>query len=166
MNDILGHSCSAFSWWSAVQLIVAGESIYSKLCILDRMDRIRLVKHGIPARLLPAVAVDMNVPREKLYGWLGIPRTTANRKVKIGDVLNRDESERVLGIACLIGKIQLLVVGSDESEGFDAARWAAAWLQEENYILGGVAPSAFMDTADGRALVHSLVEQMHSGAYA
>ena len=131
-----------------------------------RVDRIGMVREGLPARLLTTLANDMHIPRERLYGWLGIARTTANRKVKEDELLSQDESERALGIARLVGQIQAMVAESGNPDGFDAARWAANWLEEPNEALGGRAPGGFLDTADGRALVSGLVAQMQTGAYA
>jgi len=153
-------------WWSTVQRLTAGEVAYSVVYGFSRVDRIGIVKQGLPARLLVTLANDMHVPRERLYGWLGIARTTANRKVKEGEVLSQDESERALGITRLIGQVQQIVAESGEPQGFDAARWTANWLEEPNDALGGRTPGEFMDTADGRALVSGLVAQMQSGAYA
>jgi putative toxin-antitoxin system antitoxin component (TIGR02293 family) len=132
----------------------------------SNVDRIGIVKAGLPARLLTTLTDDMHVSRERLYRWLGIARATANRKVKAGDVLSQDESERALGIARLVGLVEKSVAESGEPAGFDAARWTAMWLERPNNALGGKAPGDFMDTSDGRALVAGLVAQMQSGAYA
>jgi putative toxin-antitoxin system antitoxin component (TIGR02293 family) len=132
----------------------------------SNVDRIDIVKAGLPARLLTKLAEDMNVTRERLYRWLGIARATANRKVKADGVLSQDESERALGIARLIGLVDKIVAESGDPDGFDAARWTATWLDRPNHALGGKVPGDFMDTADGRALVAGLVAQMQSGAYA
>jgi putative toxin-antitoxin system antitoxin component (TIGR02293 family) len=154
------------NWTLAVKRVMAGEGTYLTLYSFSLVDRIGLVKEGLPARLLTILAHDMHVPREKLYTWLGIARATANRKVKDDQVLSQDESERALGIARLVGQIEKVVAESGEPEGFDAARWTAGWLEEPNAALRGRPPGDFMDTADGRALVSSLVAQMQSGAYA
>ena len=132
----------------------------------SNVDRIGIVKAGLPARLLTTLADDMHVTRERLYRWLGIARATANRKVKADEVLSQDESERALGIARLVGLVEKIVAESGEPVGFDAAQWTAAWLEGPNNALGGKTPGDFMDTADGRALVAGLVAQMQSGAYA
>lgn len=153
-------------WQPAVKSLVAGGATYRAIYALGRVDRIGMVKEGLPARLLTTLANDMQIPRERLYGWLGIARTTANRKVKEDELLSQDESERALGIARLVGQVQTMVAESGNLVGFDAARWAANWLEEPNEALGGRAPGGFMDTADGRALVSGLVAQMQSGAYA
>jgi putative toxin-antitoxin system antitoxin component (TIGR02293 family) len=154
-------------WRPTVQRLISGEaSSYASIYSMGRLDRIGMVKEGLPARLLTTLAGDMHVSRERLYVWMGIARTTANRKVKQGDVLSQDESERALGIARLVGQVQKIVSESGHPEGFDAATWTANWLDEPNAALGGRAPGEFMDTADGRALVAGLVAQMQSGAYA
>jgi putative toxin-antitoxin system antitoxin component (TIGR02293 family) len=150
----------------ALKRMIAGKGRYLTLYGFGRVDRIGLVKEGLPARLLLTLANDMHVPREQLYRWLGISRATANRKVKGDQVLSQDESERALGIARLVGQVEKIVGDSGEPAGFDAARWTAEWLEEPNAALGGRSPGGFMDTADGRALVSGLVAQMQSGAYA
>ncbi len=132
----------------------------------SQIDRIGMVKSGVPARLLSLLADDMHVSRERLYGWLGIARATANRKIKADEALSQDESERVLGIARLIGLVGKIVAQSGEPAHFDAAQWTAIWLEEPNPALGGKPPGEFMDTADGRTWVAGVVAQMQSGAYA
>ena len=152
---------------SALQRLIAGEAAsYGAFSTFDLAERIGMVKAGLPARLLVTLANDMQVPRERLYGWLGIARTTANRKVRDDEVLSQDESERALGLTSLVGQVQRIVAESGRPEGFDAARWTADWLEEPNDALGGRTPGEFMDTADGRALVSGLVARMQSGAYA
>lgn len=139
---------------------------YRFIYTADSVDRIGLVRKGLEARTLSTLAEEMQVPRERLYGWLGLPRTTANRKLKREERLSPDESERVLGLVRLVGQVQQIVAESGRPEGFDAARWTAEWLQQPNAALGGRPPAEFMDTGDGRALVEGLVAQMQSGAYA
>lgn len=130
------------------------------------VERIGMVRQGLPAQMLTTLASDMQLPRERLFAWLGIARATANRKIKAGARLSQDESERTLGLARLIGHVEHIVAESGEPAGFDAALWTAQWLAEPNPALGGTPPGEFLDTADGRALVAGLVAQMQSGAYA
>jgi putative toxin-antitoxin system antitoxin component (TIGR02293 family) len=152
---------------SPLQNLIAGQATaYGVITSLDLVDRIGMLKAGLPAKLLATLASDMHVPRERLYAWLGIARTTANRKLKGNEVLSQDEGERALGITSLVGQVQKIVSESGNADGFDAARWTADWLEQPNDALGGRRPGEFMDTADGRALVSGLVAQMQSGAYA
>lgn len=139
---------------------------YLALYGIDPVERIGMVRQGLPASLLTTLADDMEVARERLYAWIGIARTTANRKIRDDQTLNQDESERALGIARLVGQVQKIVAESGEPQGFDAARWTAQWLGQPNPALGDRTPGEFMDTADGRSLVAALVAKMQSGAYA
>lgn len=161
------QAAAVSDWRPALQRLIAGEAAsYWVFYSFGLVERIGMVKAGLPARLLTTLANDMHIPRERLYGWLGIARTTANRKVKDDEVLSQDESERALGITSLVGQVQKIVSESGSPDGFDAARWTADWLEEPNHALGGRTPGEFMDTSDGRALVSGLVAQMQSGAYA
>jgi len=146
--------------------LVAGDPHYALLFALGHVERIGVVREGVPATVLSTLAGDMQVTREQLYVWAGIPRATANRKIRLSATLSQDESERVLGIARLIGQVEQVVAESGAPKGFDAATWTAAWLAQPAAALGGTSPGEFMDTADGRALVSGLISQMQSGAYA
>jgi putative toxin-antitoxin system antitoxin component (TIGR02293 family) len=89
-----------------------------------------------------------------------------DRKVRVNKRLNLDESERVMGIARLVGQAQSLVQESGGPPDFDPARWLADWLDRPLPALGGQRPAELMDTAEGRALVSDLLAQQQSGAYA
>lgn len=132
----------------------------------EPMERIQLVREGVPAELVPFVAEEMAITKERLYRTIGVPRATMDRKIRAGQRLNPDESERLLGIARLVGQAEQMVRESGEPDGFDAARWVADWLETPLPALGGSRPAALMDTAEGRRMVSDLLAQMQSGAYA
>lgn len=139
---------------------------YKDMFSLTSVERIEVVKQGVPSLWLNKISADMVVPKDRLFHWLGIPRATANRKVKSGDALDRQQSEPTLGMARLVGLVQNVVEQSGNVEGFDAARWTAEFLERPNPALGGKLPGDFMDTADGRGLVESLILQQQAGTYA
>lgn len=132
----------------------------------DAIARIELVKEGVPAGLLMLISEDMAISKDKLYATIGLARATVNRKLRGKQALNQDESERVLGIARLVGQVSTMVKESGNPAGFDAAKWVAAWLERPSQPLGGKRPAELMDTADGRSIVSDLLAQMQSGAYA
>jgi len=66
----------------------------------------------------------------------------------------------------LVQIVSRIVRESGDSLGFNAAKWTFEWLSNPNPALGGVRPSKYLGTRDGRVLVVSLVRQMQSGAYA
>jgi putative toxin-antitoxin system antitoxin component (TIGR02293 family) len=130
------------------------------------LERVSLVKAGVPASYVKVLSTRMNMPMEQFYRTLGLARPTVDRKVRQSKRLNPDESERVLGIARLVGQAHSLVKESGDAAAFDAATWVTGWLERPLPALGGRAPGEFMDTADGRLLVADLLSQEQSGAYA
>ena len=77
----------------------------------------------------------------------------------------RDELDRERAIGRLTSRVQTIVEESGNLEGFDAARWTAAFLLRPMRALGGKTPSEFMDTEEGQALIENLLLRMQSGAY-
>lgn len=138
----------------------------SSLYPVDAIERVELVKAGVPASLLTLISEDMAISKDKLYSTIGLARATVNRKLRAQQVLSQDESERVLGIARLVGQVDQMVKESGNTDDFDAAKWVAAWLDQPQPALGGTRPAELMDTADGRGIVSDFVARMQSGAYA
>lgn len=132
----------------------------------DLMERVRLVKRGVSAQTVDAMARRMSMPKEKLAGTLGLARATIDRKVRENKPLSTDEGSRVLGLARLVGQVQAMVEESGDPGGFDAAAWVADWLGRPLPALAGQKPEELMDTADGQRLVGDLLARMQSGAYA
>jgi putative toxin-antitoxin system antitoxin component (TIGR02293 family) len=130
------------------------------------MERIRLVKRGVPASALDAMARSMAVSKEKLVGTLGLPRATVDRKSRENRALSPDESSRVLGMSRLVGQVQAMVQESGNQDGFEAATWVARWLERPLPALEGQRPAELMDTPEGQALVSDIVARMQSAAYA
>lgn len=146
--------------------LLSRRSPLASLYSFDAIERVELVKEGVPAGLLVLISEDMAISKDKLYTTLGLARATINRKLREQRVLNQDESERVLGIARLVGQVDQMVKESGNPAGFDAAKWVAAWLDRPQPALGGKRPAELMDTADGRSIVSDLIARMQSGAYA
>jgi putative toxin-antitoxin system antitoxin component (TIGR02293 family) len=132
----------------------------------DPMERIALVREGVPAAMLPFVAEEMAITKDRLYRTIGVPRATMDRKIRARQRLNPDESERLLGIARLVGQVEQMVRESGDPQDFDAARWVADWLETPLSAFGGSRPAALMDTAEGRRMVSDLLAQLQSAAYA
>jgi putative toxin-antitoxin system antitoxin component (TIGR02293 family) len=130
------------------------------------LQRAALVRRGIPARYTEVLARAMHMSKERFYTTVGLSRATVDRKVKANKPLSPDESERVMGIARLMGQVQTLVEESGDPKDFDAARWLAEWLDHPLPALGGQRPAQLMDTADGRMLLADLLAQQQSAAYA
>jgi putative toxin-antitoxin system antitoxin component (TIGR02293 family) len=139
---------------------------FGSLYSVAPMLRVELVRTGVPPEALGLIAQAMGISKDQLYTTLGVPRATMERKLRERRRLNQDESERVVGIARLVGQVDQVVRESGEPKGFDAARWVAAWLDRPMPALGGVRPGTLMDTGEGREIVAGLVAQIQSAAYA
>lgn len=129
------------------------------------LERIRIIKQRVPAKFVVVISVSMKVSKEMLYVTLNLARATIDRKVSKKELLDQDESERVLAMTRLVGQADSIVRDSGTAEGFSAAEWVAAWLQRPHPALGGRRPGELMDTADGRELVTDLLARQQSGAY-
>ncbi len=138
----------------------------NKLYRVDPQTRIAAIRKGIPASMVGELSSMMGMSKELLLGSLGLSRATISRKEKDETALSKDESERVLGVASLIGKVQAMVEESGDPTGFDAPRWVADWLAKPLPALGGATPASYMDTFEGQKLVAELLSMSQSGAYA
>ena len=132
----------------------------------DPMERIRLVKLGIPAKAVAAMSKRMGVPKARLISTLGLSPSTVYRRARQNISLSTGDSARLLGLALLVGQVQQMVTESGDPAGFDAPSWVARWLQKPLPAFGGMQPAEFMDTADGQSLVSSTVACIQTGAYA
>jgi putative toxin-antitoxin system antitoxin component (TIGR02293 family) len=141
-------------------------SLAREIYVLSPVERIDLVRQGVPAWFIVDLFADMGVPLERLYVAVGLPRSTIQRKVRQQQALSLDESERAIGIAQLIGQAQRMVEESGDMKDFDAAKWVGEWLNQPHPALGGKTPADYFDTAEGRTLVANLLARQQSGAYA
>ena len=168
VRKVLAKSTSASMAAPAKAAIIVDTKFLlgANLYRVDPQARIAAIRKGIPVLLIGELSSTMGMSKELLLGSLGLSRATISRKEKAGTALSKDESERVLGIASLIGKVQTMVEESGDPAGFDAARWVAEWLAKPLPALGGATPASYMDTFEGQKLVAELLSMSQSGAYA
>ena len=88
------------------------------------------------------------------------------RKAANNQPLSTEDSERVLGLAKLVGQLEDMVEESGETDGFDAPEWLSSWLRQPLPALGGVNPIDLLDTMEGQAVVSRALAQIQSGAFA
>lgn len=128
--------------------------------------RIRMIKGGIPAVQAKRVFSELSIAQGAAFSALNLSAATVNRKAAHDGKLSSDESERVLGMAKLIGQLQTIVAESGDRGGFDAVAWMSRWLQEPLPALGGNRPVDLLDTMEGQALVGGAIAKLQSAAYA
>lgn len=139
---------------------------YVQLFRAAPLDRIKLVKSRLPASQAKTIISDLAMPAGSASRALHLSVSTLNRKAKAREALTQDESERVLGLARLIGQVQAMVDELGDPSGFDARAWTARWLSEPLPALAGARPLDLMDTMEGQSLVSETLARIQSGAYA
>lgn len=129
-------------------------------------ERIELIKLGLRASEAKRIIATLAIGQGAMLRALDLSPATINKKAKHDQALSPGESERVLGIAKLVGQLEAMVQESGDPDGFDAAAWMSEWLKQSVPALGGARPLDFMDTIEGQNMVSSLLAQVQSGAYA
>jgi putative toxin-antitoxin system antitoxin component (TIGR02293 family) len=129
-------------------------------------ERVSMIKRGIRAIEAKRIIADLAIAQGEGFGALKLSPATVNRKAAQDKTLSPDESERVIGMAKLIGQVQAMIEESGNPEGFDAPAWISRWLREPLPAFGGVRPVDLMDTMEGQAMVSNALAQSQSGAYA
>lgn len=146
--------------------IVPSGRYYREIFSASPETRIVMIREGVPATEAKRIVRDLGLEQKVFYQALGFKTATVNRKAKHNDQLTSDESERLLGVAKLVGQLETIVAESGNPEGFDAPEWMSRWLREPLPALGGKAPISFLDTMEGQAIVSDALERIQSGAYA
>lgn len=139
---------------------------YKEIYQLSPQARIKMVRTGVKASDAKQMITDLHFDQQTLLGALNLKTATVNRKAARNEALSTEESERVLGIASLVGQLQAIVEESGNPEGFDATQWLSQWLREPLPALGGERPLSLLDTITGQSLVSNTLAQMQSGAFA
>lgn len=150
----------------AAAAVPAVREYYTKVFSASPEDRIVMIRQGVPASEAKRIIKDLGVEQKLFYEALGLSTATVNRKAKRNDPLSSDESERLLGVAKLVGQLETMVAESGNPKGFDAPQWMSNWLREPLSALGGKRPFSFLDTMEGQAIVADALARIQSGAYA
>lgn len=129
-------------------------------------DRIKMIKGGLRATEAKRIIADLDIAQALAFGALNLSAATVNRKAAQDKTLSPDESERVIGMAKLIGQLEAMIQESGDPAGFDSRVWISRWLREPLPAFGGARPVDLMDTMEGQAMVSNALAQSQSGAYA
>jgi putative toxin-antitoxin system antitoxin component (TIGR02293 family) len=132
----------------------------------EPLTRVRIIKGGVSTSYVDRMAREMGMPKERLLPALGLSPATVNRRARESKKLSTEDSERVVGMARLVGQVQAMVNESGNPKSFNAAEWVARWLEEPLAARGGRRPVELMDTTEGQAIVSNLIARVQSGAYA
>ena len=130
------------------------------------VDRVSVIKAGVSARNLKLFVRELDVDQKVMFGALNLKTATVNRKAAKSQPLSIEDSERVVGLAKLVGQLEAMIEESGDPVGFNATEWLSTWLREPLPALGGGKPIDLLDTMEGQAIVARVLAQIQSGAYA
>lgn len=130
------------------------------------LERITMIKGGLRATDAKRIIAELAIGQGAVLKALNLSPATVNKKANQNQTLSPGESERVIGIARLVGQLEAMIQESGVSDGFDAAVWMSQWLKEPLPALGGVRPLDLMDTMEGQSIVSKALAQVQGGAYA
>ena len=130
------------------------------------IDRIEAIKAGVSARTLKKFILELKVDQKLIFDALSLKTATVNKKAAEDKSLSADESERVVGLAKLVGQLESMLEESGELDGFEATSWLSDWIRQPLPALGGGKPIDLLDTMEGQALVSRSLAQIQSGAFA
>lgn len=121
----------------------------------SKLDRVALIRAGIPYAAIDVVSKKIKVPVKEVLNIFGLPQTTYNKKLRERALLSGRDSEIVL---LLIELIEFGVeVFNQEEEMFQR------WLKKPNIALGGNSPESFLDSVTGIQEVKNCLNRIEYG---
>jgi len=135
--------------------VLGGRRVLGK-AIRKADDLARLVRRGLPATSLTALAGKLEVGNAALSRKLGIPQRTLTRRLSQGTRLTSAESDRTVRLARVYANaVEML---GDEAK-------AVEWLRTPNRALGGDRPLDQIDTDLGARTVEDILGRIAYGVY-
>lgn len=137
-----------------VERLLGGEGVL-KARPRSSLDWIAIVREGLPARVLDALAGNLGLTRTELGAALGIAERTLARRRKEG-VFTAEESAKLLRLAR---------VARRATEVFEKSEPAVDWLKRPNRALGNVRPLDLLDTDIGGENVLDVLGRIEHGVF-
>ncbi len=133
----------------------------------DPIELIETERNGVASVFVKDLSRRMEIPAQRMFDILGVPKATAEKKAAAGELLSGSGGRAALGIARLLGIANEIVENSTapEARGFDTAKWLGQWLETPQPALGGRKPAELIDTPTGLEVVAKLLGAIQSGAY-
>jgi putative toxin-antitoxin system antitoxin component (TIGR02293 family) len=119
------------------------------------LDWVAIVREGLPARVLDALAENLELTRGELAAALGIAERTLARRRKNG-IFTAEESAKLLRLARVTRRA---------AEVFEKSDLALDWLKRPNRTLGGARPLDLLDTDIGAENVLDVLGRVEHGVF-
>ena len=119
-------------------------------------DLTHLIRKGLPAGSIIALAGKLHVGNSVLSRKLGIPQRTLTRRLSQSLLLTPAESDRTVRMARVYANA-IEMIGDEEK--------AIEWLSAPNRALGGEKPLDQLDTDTGARVVEDILGRIAYGVY-
>jgi putative toxin-antitoxin system antitoxin component (TIGR02293 family) len=140
---------------AAIAQVLGGRKVLGKT-VKKSDDLVELVRNGLPASSVKALAERLDVGNTVLSQKLGIPQRTLTRRLSQGSRLTVAESDRTVRLASVYANA-VEMIGDEEK--------AVEWLQTPNRALGGERPLDKLDTDVGAREVEDILGRIAYGIY-
>jgi len=135
--------------------VLGGRKVLGKT-IKKHDDLTDLVRKGLPAASVTALAQRLHVPNSAISSKLGIPQRTLTRRLSQASLLTPSESDRTVRLARVYAHA-VEMIGEEER--------AIEWLNTPNRALGGGRPLDQLDTETGARMVEDVLGRIGYGVY-
>jgi putative toxin-antitoxin system antitoxin component (TIGR02293 family) len=139
----------------AIAEILGGRKVLRKM-VKGPEDLAHLVRKGLPAGSVSALAKRLHVGNSVLSRTLGIPQRTLTRRLSKASLLTPAESDRTVRMARVYANA-IEMIGDEEK--------AIEWLNTPNRALGGERPLDQLDTDTGARMVEDILGRIAYGVY-
>lgn len=140
---------------ASIAEVLGGREVLGK--VIRKPDELaRLVREGLPARTVTALAERLQIGNNVLSRKLGIPQRTLTRRLSQRSLLTPSESDRTVRMARVYANAVELIG--------DAGK-AIEWLRTPNRALGGERPIDQLDTDVGAQMVDDVLGRIAYGVY-
>jgi len=139
----------------AIADVLGGRKILGR-SIRNPDDLAHLIRKGLPATSVSALAEKLHVANTVLSRKLGIPQRTMTRRITENRAFTQAESDRIVRVAR---------VYAHAVDMLGEAEKAVAWLQTPNRALGGAKPLDQLDTDLGARAVEDILGRIAYGVY-
>ena len=135
--------------------VLGGRKVLRK-AIRKPDDLAQLIRRGLPADSVTALARKLHLGNSVLSRKLGIPQRTLTRRLSEGSLLTSAESDRTVRMARVYANA-VEMIGDEEK--------AIEWLRTPNRALGGERPLDQLDTDMGARMVEDILGRIAYGVY-
>ena len=139
----------------AIIEVLGGRKVLGQT-IKNSEDLTRLIRKGLPASSITALAQKLQIGNSVLSRKLGIPQRTLTRRLSEASLLTPAESDRTVRMARIYANAVEMI--GDEGR-------AILWLTTPNRALGGERPLDQLDTDVGARLVEDILGRIAYGVY-